>query len=571
MADAFEPETGADFMSGDVTRRQLLGRGAAFGFGAAGLGAVLSACGGSSATSASTTSAAGKLDMQGVLKFSMSTTIPGLDAQKWWNGAAACGQHAMFESLLTLDPFRSGNLAPLVATGFPKIENNSLRYTFTLRPGIKFSNGMPLTSADYKYAFDRLVIPSFGSEIGPLFTSLPIVGMSDVLNEKAKTLKGVTTPDPQHIVFEFEVPDSAFIYVNSHYMAGAVPQALVEQIGFSKFNWAPVGTGPFTADVINRESAISLKRNPNYWKPSVPQYAGVTWRLGIDDTLGMIRIKGGEDDMMYDPVPSGFVANVLTPTYVSDGQTVKTTQDNCYWLNLSLKDPVLNNLAVRKAIAMAVDKPRILQAMHGLGTVATGTFFSPLSPYYDPGVAYSYNPSAAKSLLASAGLPSNVSVKMWSSNRFPYEAVAQVIQANLSAIGLNVEYIPMEYDAFVTLAGTLPAGMMVWAYELLYPHGSYIVDTSFTTAGISGGTNYPYVKSPTLDKLAVAGHRATSPSQIASIYRQIGRIVVRDDVLWVPLVYPQRLDFVSARVRDFQGSASYGEDQERFFYKYAVA
>jgi oligopeptide transport system substrate-binding protein len=558
-------------MPGDLTRRELLGRGAVFGVGAAGLGAVLSACGGSSPTSASTTSAGAKLDLQGVLRFSMSTTIPGLDAQKWWNGAAACGQHAIFESLLTLDPYSSGNLVPLVATSLPKIDNNSLRYTFTLRPGVKFSNGMPLTSADYKYAFERLVIPSFGSEIGPLFTSLPIVGMSDVLNEKTKTLSGITTPDPQHIVFDFEVPDSAFIYVNSHYMAGAVPQALVEQMGFSKFNWAPVGTGPFTVDVINRESAISLKRNKSYWKSGVPQYAGVTWRLGIDDTLGMIRIQGGEDDMMYDPVPSGFVANVLTPRYTSDGQTVKTAQDNCYWLNLSLRDPVLKNVAVRKAIAMAVDKQRILQAMHGLGTVANGTFFSPLSPYFDDGVAYSYNPSAAKSLLASAGLSSSASVKLWSSNRFPYQAVAQVIQADLSAIGLNVDYIPMEYDAFVTLAGTLPAGMMLWAYELLYPHGSYIVDTSFTTAGISGQTNYAYVKSPRLDKLAVAGHRATSPSDVASIYRQIARIVVRDDVLWVPLVYPERLDFVSARVRDFRASASYGEDQERNFYKYALA
>jgi ABC-type transport system substrate-binding protein len=566
MADTFDPETGADFMSGDLTRRQLLGRGVMFGVGAAGLGAVLSACGSSSTTSASAT-----LNTQAVMKFSMSTTIPGLDAQKWWNGAAACGQHAMFESLLTLDPYSNGTLVPLVATGFPKIDNNHLRYTYTLRPGIKFSNGMPLTSSDYKYSFERLVIPSFGSEIGGLFNSLQIIGMSDVLNEKAKTLSGVTTPDPQTIVFEFEVPDSTFIYVNSHYMAGAVPQALVEEIGFNKFNWAPVGTGPFTADVVNEESQIQLNRNKNYWQPGIPRYAGVTWRMGIDDTLGMIRIQGGEDDMMYDPVPSGFVANVLTPRYTDDHQTVKTTQNNCYWMSLSLKDPVLSNLNVRKAIAMAVNKPAILQAMHGLGTVADGTFFSPLSPYYDPGVAYSYDPATAKSLVQSANLPSNATIKMWSSNRFPYESVAQVIQADLSAIGLNVDYIPMEYDAFVTLSANLPAGVLLWAYELLYPHGSYIVDTSFTTAGIAGGTNFSYVKSQTLDKLAVDGHHATDPGQIESIYKEIGKIVVRDDVLWVPLIYPQRLDFVSARVRDFQGSASYGEDQERYFYKYAIA
>ncbi|MBV9165056.1 MAG: ABC transporter substrate-binding protein [Solirubrobacterales bacterium] len=563
MTDPFEPGTAVNSSFGELTRREVLGRGAGFGLGLTGLGALLSACGGGSSASA-------HLNKNAVLKFSMSTTIPGLDAQKWWNGAAACGQHAMYESLLTLDPYSNGNLVPLVATGLPKVENNSMRYTFTLRPGVKFSNGMSLTSADYKYAFERLVIPSFGSEIGPLFTSLPIVGMADVLNQKAKTLSGITTPDPHTIVFDFDVPDSAFIYVNSHYMAGAVPKAMVEQVGFGKFNWAPVGTGPFTVDVINRQSSISLKRNKNYWNSAVPRYAGVSWKLGIDDTLGMIRIQSGQDDMMYDPVPSGFIASVLNPKYVSDHQTVITPQNNCYWLSLSLRDPVLKNLKVRQAIAMAVDKPRILRAMHQLGEVANGTFFSPLSPYFDDGAAYSYNPSAAKSLLASAKLPSGSRVKMWSSNRWPYESVAQVILADLTAIGLNVDYIPMEYDAFVTQAGTLPAGMLLWAYELLYPHGSYIVDTSFTTAGIAGFTNYSYVKSPTIDKLAKEGHRATNKSDIASIYKQIGRIVVRDQVLWVPLVYPHRPDFVSTRVRDFRASASYGEDQERFFYKYAM-
>jgi hypothetical protein len=55
------------------------------------------------------------------------------------------------------------------------------------------------------------------------------------------------------------------------------------------------------------------------------------------------------------------------------------------------------------------------------------------------------------------------------------------------------------------------------------------------------------------------------------VYKQIARIVVKDEALWIPLIYPQRLDFVSARVRDFQASASYGEDQERNFYKYAIA
>ena len=92
-------------------RREFLAGAAALG-----LGAALSACGGSS--SAWSSQAVTHLDANAVLKFSMSTTIPGLDPQKWWNGAAACGQCVIYESLLTIDPYTS-KLVPLVAKGMP--------------------------------------------------------------------------------------------------------------------------------------------------------------------------------------------------------------------------------------------------------------------------------------------------------------------------------------------------------------------------------------------------------------------------------------------------------------------
>jgi peptide/nickel transport system substrate-binding protein len=547
-----------------LRRREFLA-----GAAAVGVGAALSPGGWISSASAS--AAAAHLDPKAVLKFSMSTTIPGFDPQKWWNGAAACGQCVIYESLLTIDPY-SGKPVPLVATGMPTVTNHGHTYTFKIRPRLKFTNGTALTSADVKYSFERLVIPSFGSEAGSLYTPLPIKGMSDVVNEKAKTLKGITTPDPHTVVFEFDYPDSAFIYVIGLNMAGVVSKQAAESMGFNKYNWNPIGTGPFIATVPNRESYIVLNRNKKYWNPGIPRFAGVQWRMGIDDTLAMLRIQGGEDDMMYDPVPAGSVATVLgNPTYVHDGQAVKTPQDNCYWLSLSLKDPLLKNLHVRKAIAMAINKPRVLQAMHALGHVADGGFFSPLSPYYQAGLAYPYNPSEAKSLLRQAGVKSGATVKMWSSNRFPYQAVGQVIQANLAAIGINVQYIPMEYDAFTTFTGNSPAGMLIWAWELAYPSGSYIVDSAFTTAAMKAGCcNYSWYATPSLDHLTVEAHRSTSASHIDALYREMDRVIVQQEAVWIPLVYPTRLDFVSARVRDFQASVGGGEDQQRYFYKYGL-
>jgi oligopeptide transport system substrate-binding protein len=549
---------------GLLDRRTFLARAALLGAG----GVALAAC---SSTSSNTGQSNQPLDKNATLNFQMSTTIPGLDPQKWWNGAAGCGQFALFDTLLLIDPYTQ-KLVPDLATGLPAVSNNGHRLTFTLRKGVKFTNGMPLTSADVKYSFERLVIPSFGSQAGSLYTPLGISGMADVLNEKTKELTGITTPDPGTIVFDFDYPDSAFIYLISFNSAGVVPMALVEDAGFNHFNWHPVGTGPFTADVVNQQSNIQLKRNPHYWKPGVPAYAGVNWEMGIADTLSMIRMEAGQTDMMYDPVPTGYVENVLgNPKYVSDHQAVKTPQDNCYWMSLSLKDPLLKDIRVRQAIAMAVNKARILQVMNGLGHVANGGFFSPLSPYYQDGLAYSYNPAKAKSLIAEAGVPKGASVKMWSSNRFPYENVGQVIQADLASIGITVDYIPMEYDAFANFTAGSPAGIMLWAWELYYPSGSYIVDSAFTTSAEKAGCcNYPWYSSQSFDQLTIEAHRSTNPAEVVALYKQMDKIVVSEEALWVPLIYPIRLDFVSSRVRNFQAGVGAGEDQSRFFYKYAL-
>jgi len=126
-----------------LRRREFLAGAALLGFGATlgGLGAAPSVAG-----------AATGIDRNAVLKFSMSTTIPGLDPQKCWNGAAACGQAVIYESLLTIDPY-SGKVQPLLASAMPTVTDHGLRYTFKLRPNVKFSNGMPVTSADVKFTW----------------------------------------------------------------------------------------------------------------------------------------------------------------------------------------------------------------------------------------------------------------------------------------------------------------------------------------------------------------------------------------------------------------------------------
>ena len=135
---------------GHTTRRRFLGA-AGMGAGALALSAA-AACGGSSSGSSG-----GGGGSAGPLVFGMLTTIPGLDPQRFWNGAAQNGTANIFEGLLTLQPFTS-QIQPSLATDLPVASRGNTRYTFTLHDGVRFSDGTPLTSADVKYSFERLAL-----------------------------------------------------------------------------------------------------------------------------------------------------------------------------------------------------------------------------------------------------------------------------------------------------------------------------------------------------------------------------------------------------------------------------
>jgi oligopeptide transport system substrate-binding protein len=539
------------------TRRQFLGTAAA----AAGL-LALAGCGGSASSSPSPAKSGG------TLVFGMLTTVGGFDPQKWWNGAAYNGVANAFEGLIGIDPYTQ-EILPVLAQSLPEMSNGGTRYTFKLRSGIKFQNGQPLTADDVKFSFERLVSPSLAAETGSLFTVLPIKGMAALLSGKSKTLSGITTPDSQTVVFDFDTPDSAFVDVITYPSTGIVPKALVEEIGQKKFNWAPIGTGPYRIKVIDQSQQIVLERNRAYWKAGVPSIDRVEWNLGVSPELSVLRIEDGKQDLMFEQIPSGSLSTLRTQY---QKQVILTKQNNCYWLSLNIKQPDLAKLQVRQAIAQAINKDHLVQVMRGLGTAASGGIFSPESAYYQDGLAYAYDPEKAKALLQKAGYTNGFSVNFWGINQFPYLDLGQAIQQDLAAVGIRVTFKPMTYDAFVGFVGGQPAGMVEFAWELPYPHGSYIMDAAFTSSSVKGGgPAYASWSSPSFDKLTIDAHRATDPAEVVSLYKQMDKIVTRDEALWVPLVYPVRADFISSRLRDYQGSVSLGEDRWEVFYRYKLA
>jgi peptide/nickel transport system substrate-binding protein/oligopeptide transport system substrate-binding protein len=553
--------------SGPLSRRQFLA-----GTGAVGAGAFLAACGGSgSASKNSTSTRAAALSSygrsNGTLRFGMQTTIPGLDPHKWWNGAVACGTASIFEQLVNLDPY-SNQIVPQLAAAMPTVTRGGTRYTFKLRPNVKFHNGQVLTSEDVKYSLERMLNPKFGAQAGSLYTLLPIKGLADLLNQKSQTISGIVTPDPQTVVFELTAPESTLLAMLSFGSSAIIPKAAAESMGFNKFNWNPIGTGPFKAQVIDRTSHIKLLRNESYWSPGIPQYAAVDWKIGISPSLSVLRIQSDQQDLMYEQPPEGVIPGLLANQQLRN-QLVITPQANNLWFSLSTKVPELADPRVRQAIAMCIDKPRIVQALHGLAEVATGGFYPPGTAYYQPDIAYPYDPAKAKQLLAAAGHPNGFSVPMWSDQEDQYTIAAQIGQENMAAIGINAQYKRMSYDAFVEFTNPGPPGIICWAWGLSIPAGSYVVDSAFTGSAIKGGCcNYPHLDSASFDKLTVAAHQADTAGAV-KLYKEMDKIITQD-ALWVTACYPKGVNLISSRVKNYKGYFWGGGDTPPFFYKYSL-
>jgi ABC-type transport system substrate-binding protein len=312
-----------------------------------------------------------------------------------------------------------------------------------------------------------------------------------------------------------------------------------------------------------------IVRNPGYWASGEPHLDAVQIDFNVEPQLAILKIQKSQQDMMLEPVPAAQVLQLQNDPQAK-GMFKEGPQDDCQWISLPTQLKPFDDVRVRKAVAMAVDKEKLVKVVKGLGQPANGTFFSPLSPYFEDGVAYAYDPEQAKALLSEAGLSGGFTAPFWYQDQPPYADMGPAIVEDLAQVGIKLDAKPMVYDQFVQKTNAGPPAMIIFAWEDAYRHGAYIVDSAFTSAAIEAGCcNYPKYSSMELNALAADGH-SEDLTKSADAYRQIGRIVVAQEVLWVPLLYPRRADLVNTQVQGFN-VARYPSGQARPFERYSLS
>ena len=336
-------------------------------------------------------------------------------------GAAAAirevGYANIFEGLTRIDD--SGAVQPALARSW-RISEDGRVYTFELVPNAVFHNGVPLTAEHVVFSFERAMAEDSVNAQKQLFEPIERV---EAAGEHTVTI--TLTRPTGHFLFNLGWGD----------------MVIVEPSSAAANRTEPVGTGPFRFTRWVTGDRVEIERNPDYWgEPAALERA--VFKFIPDPAAATTAMLAGDIDAFANfPAPEALGQFENDPRFEvvigsTEGETI---------LALNHRRAPLGDLRIRQAMAHAIDKQAVVDgAMFGYGT-PIGSHFAPHHPaYVDLADRYPYDPVAAQALLNEAGLEG-----MTLTLKLPPPSYArrsgEIIQAQLAAIGIDVEIIPMEW------------------------------------------------------------------------------------------------------------------------------
>ncbi|MGX5666784.1 ABC transporter substrate-binding protein [Rhizobium daejeonense] len=314
----------------------------------------------------------------------------------------------VYEALFRLSD--AGAVEPVLAKDF-KVSDDGLTYTFTLQPGVTFHSGEPLTAKDVKFSIERVTAAESKSS----------------RKNSLKTISAVETPDDQTVVVKLSARSISLPYNLSY--------VWVVNDAAKDLQSSEDGTGPYKLEEWRRGSSISLQRFDGYWGTK-PSNGEVVYQYFTEATaLNNALLTGSVDIVTSVQSPDSLAQFKDNPEFtVAEGQS--TTK-----LLLAYNDRVkpFDNVKVRKALARAVDKKKLLNAIWGDYGMVIGSFVPPTDPWYvDLTNVDAYDVDSAKALLAEAGYPDGFSFTLDTPNYDPHPIVAQFLQTELAKVGVKV-------------------------------------------------------------------------------------------------------------------------------------
>ncbi|NHI00421.1 ABC transporter substrate-binding protein [Oceanimonas sp. MB9] len=463
--------------------------------------------------------------------------------------------HQLYDRLLDIDP-ETLQPVPALALDWHR-SDDGLRYRFTLRPGVQFhhtawfSPSRPLNADDVVFSFQRLIDnthPFHGVSGGhyPFFDSIGLGGL----------VKRVRALGPREVEFELRRPDASFIgnlatdyavVLSAEYagqlLAAGTPELLDQQ---------PVGTGPFYLAQYRLDDFIRYHRHPGYWRGGV-KLAQLVFDITPKSSKRLAKLLTGECDVMAHPGASQMAVIKSHPELVLD----QATGMNVSVLALNTQKAPFNDVRVRKALALALSRNDILQAVYfGIGSEAESVL---------PPVSWGYNPNLlmplpdaerARWLLAQAGLAKGFDMTLLiptGARSFNPDGLktGQLIQRRLEELGIRVRLQSLEEQILrrELMAGRQDAVLTGWSADT--PDPDNLLHNLLGCQAIAAGTNASRWCHPLFEQQINAARRAPTLSERIRHYHLAQELIYQDMPL-IPLNHTLKQQAYRRSVQDLQ-------------------
>jgi peptide/nickel transport system substrate-binding protein len=454
--------------------------------------------------------------------------------------------------------YQSGNgdestkVVPGLAESMPTISQDGKTYTFTLRKGMKYSDGSPIKASDFPYAIQRLFKLDSGG--APFFEN--IVGAEDYANGKADSISGIKADDATgKITVQLNDPSGTFLNEVALMFAAPVPQST--PLDKDQTSTPPPSSGPFMISNADPPNSYTLERNPQF---KTVQAAGasdvedahvdkITVTQNKNQSAQAQAIQNNQSDFMVDPPPADLLPQI--ESQFSDRFRFQESI-NTYYFWMNTQKPPFNNLQVRQAINYAID-PAALTRIFGGRLHPTQQVLPPGMPGYQEYKLYpGPDLNKAKALLAQAH-PSDMDITVWTDDEPDRKRIGAYYQDVLNSLGFHTTLKIIGGDVYFTTIGNLSTpdldtGFGDWFQD--YPHPNDFFEPLLSGDSIhpTNNNNFSQVDIPDLTaKTNELDTKQLSDSGVEDQYAALDKSYM-EQAVWAPYGNEKFTTFTSDRI-----------------------
>jgi peptide/nickel transport system substrate-binding protein len=405
----------------------------------------------------------GPADTGGTMQVLQSTDFSHLDPEMGYDTGVQNLYRLIYRTLTTSSGKDGATIAPDLATDTGTPNEDATVWTFTLKDGLKFEDGSPITSQSVKFGVERSFDPALA--IGTPYTRLYLAGGDTYKGPyESGDLPSIETPDEKTIVFHLNrsVPEFASVAAQSTFTPFPVDE---DKVTVTSMDQQPIASGPYRVTARTAGSSLTLARNPE-WDPATDEVRtakpdGWQFTIGLDQATideRMLAGQGDDKDAIAGAITAASVSRIQTPAIKA--RTVSGDFGCTTYLGLNTTKPHLDDLRVRQAIAYAVDKKSLADVAGGpmLASPAS-TMLTPTIPGHKDFDLYASTDSAgdvdkAKALLAEAGLPDGFTMTLDVRNLPTAQKQAEALQQSLAKAGITLELNIIDTATYYETIGT---------------------------------------------------------------------------------------------------------------------